>query len=98
MASNYALIEISSRQRSSFFPSNGKLSTYSIIKSASLIADVPPQIVTVSTSNSFSRVIMMLLRSVKTPNEKKEYPRNLSLNEVKSFYRNKLPVDLSALG
>ena len=41
---------------------------------------------------------MMLLRSVKTPNEKKEYPRNLSLNEVKSFYRNKLPVDLSALG
>ena len=41
---------------------------------------------------------MMLLWSVKTPNEKKEYPRNLSLNEVKSFYRNKLPVDLSALG
>ena len=41
---------------------------------------------------------MMLLRSVKTPNEKKKYPRNLSLNEVKSFYRNKLPVDLSALG
>ena len=36
-------------------------------KIVSLMADVPPQIVIVSTSHSFARVIMMLLRIVKTP-------------------------------
>ena len=65
-------------------------------KIASVIADVPPQIVIVSTSHSFARVITTLLRSVKTPREKKKlkYPRNLSLKEIKSCYRDKLPVGL----
>ena len=69
-------------------------------KIVSLIADVPPQIVIVSTSHSFARVIMMLLRIVKTPWEKKKlkHPQNLSLKEVKSCYRDKLPVGLLALG
>ena len=70
------------------------------LKIVSLIADVPPQIVIVSTSHSFARVIMMLLRIVKTPWEKKKlkHPQNLSLKEVKSCYRDKLPVGLLALG
>ena len=40
-------------------------------KIASLLADVPPQIVIINTSHSFARVIMMLLGSVKTPRGKK---------------------------
>ena len=68
-------------------------------KIASVIADVPPQIVIVSTSHSFARVITTLLRCENPKRGKKlKYPRNLSLKEIKSCYRDKLPVGLLSLG
>ena len=75
LASSYVLIAILSGRESTFFPSNGRLSTcyllWSVIKIIIRKADVPSQIVIFSLFHNFYQTIMMSHRSVKTLRKKK---------------------------